>query len=350
MSGYICSLLLSAILVIGQIVKDSSTRYEIPKYWARIWLVISCLLVHSASKGLYAIIMHNEEEMGNTCSLLRLASVFSIASNVSIVVLCCHIWLSVYDPYILSGRMQHIVWISLLGVIWIIGTTVVILLMEPFIINIHEQLESDELEELKETTTSAFKRLDKTTSYLEALESIDIEWTFNVTMASITNWTSPNYKGNVRCILKMNPLYGQSIRLVPDVLLFVCAVLSLPGLHTRLNRKITRIFKRFHSPLSESQVHVEKWINQQIILSVAFIQLHLIYECIHIPCWFGYYPYCDYLYTVLDGYFLLVFCMSCFLLKDVRTSFMNIFYWCKRHCRHGAADGSAPDQVAVDLY
>lgn len=288
--------------------------------------------------------------MSSTCSLYRLTTVMSITSKLSMVILCCHIWLSVYDPYILSGRRQLIVWISLLGVTWIIGTIVVVFLMEAVILTIPAQLESNELEEVMEMTTSAFKRLDSTTSYLEALDSIDIEWTFNETMATITNWTLPKYDVSVMCFLKPNPQYGQSIRLVPEVLLIFCAILSLAGLHTRLHRELTGLFKRLHSPLSEPQVHVKKWINQQRILSVAFVQLNMIYACIHITCVLDYHTYCEYLYTTVDGYFLLVFCMWCFLLKDVRTSFMNVFYWCMRSCRHDAADVTARDQATIDSY
>lgn len=345
LAGVICSMLLSVILVIGQIAKSSSAKYENPKYWARPWILVSYVLEYAAILALYHIMMFTDEVY--MCLLQKLIIICSFALQFSMVLFGCHLLLTVYDPYILSGVGQLTVWISLLGLSWITGT-ITMLLLTGADGNNPTPNQSEYTELASEMTTSGFGTIDAPTYGDDMMDTSSWNMTLSIlaplSNMSYTSYTDIQYE---YCYI-VDLYYNIVVYRIPDLVLICCAGLIIPGLYKRLHRTVVRFFKRLHSPCSESQVVVTKWINQQRLQSVVFIQVELMFAIGRTLCFYKpEHDYCSYYVTVFDCH-LLLFCVWCFLLKDVRNSVMITISWCKGCCGGTMdEDEAATDRVAM---
>lgn len=338
LAGVICSLLLSVMLIIGQIVKIASAKYQNPQYWARPWILVSYLLGYTVVLASYYIMMATNDGMGYTCLLQKLTTICSFALQFSMVLFGSHLLLTVYNPYILSGVRQFTVWISLLGLSWIIGTIFVLLITETDD-NSSTPNQSESTEQATEMTTSGFGTIDVPTYSDDLFNASSWNMSWDV-LTQISNMSYTTYTDMQYGYCYVNDLYYNIVVYrITDLVLICCAGLIIPGIYKRLHRTIVRFFKRVHSPYSESQTLVTKWIQQQRMLSVAFIQVELIYAICRTLCFYQpNYDYCPYIGTVVDHCYLLLFCLWCFLLKDVRNSVRITVSWCKGRY-YGTTDG-----------
>lgn len=338
----VCLFILLIIIVIGQLIRASYAKHEIPRYWARHWILASVI----TADVIYLVSLLRDY----SCLLAKVHVATSVAYKLSWVLLCANVLVSLFDPYILTGGKQLVVWMVFLVIVWALSVgSVFVLLKSETDGNVNNVRTT-------ETITSGFVKMEPTTSgywrhdtISSVLDSLDIDFNSNLlipgplTFQNATSVTFQNVIDNYddEDATSYQICYTDHEYNVFDMITsMVCLFLTfctIPALVKTVHRNVTRCFKKVHSPLSPAQSLLDKWVKRQRITSVLFLLLNSIYTACHFACFVEFYQYCYIFYNLVFALNPVVFVLSSFMLRDVRSMFINIFRSCSRQSRPGGA-------------
>lgn len=322
----VCLLTLLIFIVADRFVRFHSGKYEIPTYWSRHWILSSMLFA-----GVTILCLSLEQY---SCTALQAKLASTVAFDFSSLLLAVNILISLYNPYLFSGRKQQIVWITFVAITWLIGIAAVFVVLESKPVNDFGSKEPQNFIINQAVSTTSRDGLLTTTSILDRLDiafnsnllkpSYELVSPTHTTTANISD-TTPAPDALRNCFITRDYYDFDNVMAVLYIVFACCA---LPALHKDLLSKVNRCFEKFHSPLSESHRNLYEWVTEQRVTSTLFLLFSAADDAWFLACTIDYQNHCK----ISSGYFvavkLLLFFLLCFLLKDVRYILLDVIAAC----------------------
>ena len=317
-SSMISCVFVLIVLIIGCLLRGWSPDYNSPKFWTRPWILMSLLCSYVINLSLLYFCTNI------TCISVMTSVSVSVTSRLTIDILGIHVLISLYSPRILLGKRQLVNWTILILFAWATGPVISFLFTNSVTMNNGALVGT-------ESTTLSFSKSTQANSPLDAL---DIE--FETGLLQSSDSTSVRYtttqdslehyqndeEGDSYCIVnnKSLALFTQ----ITDYFFIACGLGILVAVVLYL-KSILNFFQRGQTSLTSSQKLNLKWIEQQCISSALFIELQAVLACLYLYCDYGQMKYCWSIYQCFQVLYPLVFSLSCFLLKEVRSTIFQAY-------------------------